>query len=143
MGMVTTKRAVSTKRQFKAIKMLTLLAVMCGFSMNDMIAWAPISSAQAETSPATWVADVPIMPLLDIEKGLGFAFDNPEGRVVTIYLSGKAERNRVMAYYDQALAPLGWTKQSNNLWHRRNESLTINKTPSATLDLWKIMVRPK
>ena len=143
MGMVTTKRAVSTKRQFKAIKMLTLLAVMCGFSMNDMIAGGPISSAQAETSPATWVADVPIMPLLDIEKGLGFAFDNPEGRVVTIYLSGKAERNRVMAYYDQALAPLGWTKQSNNLWHRRNESLTINKTPSATLDLWKIMVRPK
>ena len=60
---------------------------------------------------AKWVGDVPIMPQLTIEPGLGFAFDNPEGRIVTIYLTGDANPNQVMAYYDQALIPLGWIKK--------------------------------
>ena len=92
---------------------------------------------------AKWVGDVPIMPQLTIEPGLGFAFDNPEGRIVTIYLTGDANANQVMAYYDQALIPLGWIKKDTYIWHRRNESLTINKTPSAIKALWKIMLRPK
>ena len=101
-------------------------------------------SVKAETvDNAKWVADVPIMPQLAIEPGLGFAFDNPEGRIVTIYLTGDANPNQVMAYYEQALIPLGWVKKDTYIWHRRNESLTINKTPSAIKALWKIMLRPK
>ena len=101
-------------------------------------------SVKAETvDNAKWVGDVPIMPQLAIEPGLGFAFDNPEGRIVTIYLTGDANPNQVMAYYEQALIPLGWVKKDTYIWHRRNESLTINKTPSAIKALWKIMLRPK
>ncbi len=101
-------------------------------------------SVKAETpDQAKWVGDVPIMPQLSIEPGLGFAFDNPEGRIVTIYLTGEANPDQVMAYYDQALIPLGWIKKDAHIWHRRNESLTINKTPSAIKALWKIMLRPK
>ena len=101
-------------------------------------------SVKAETlDNAKWVGDVPIMPQLAIEPGLGFAFDNPEGRIVTIYLTGDANPNKVMAYYEQALIPLGWVKKDTYIWHRRNESLTINKTPSAIKALWKIMLRPK
>ena len=102
---------------------------------------APIKAETADH--AKWVGDVPIMPELSIEQGLGFAFDNPEGRIVTIYLSGDTARDQVMDYYDQALVPLGWIKRDAHIWHRRNESLTINKTPSAIKALWKIMLRPK
>ena len=102
------------------------------------------ASSHAETpDQAKWVGDVPIMPALTIEKGLGFAFDNPEGRIVTIYLNGDAHPDQVMAYYKQALIPLGWVQSTPNIWQRRNETLTINKTPSALKDLWKIMLRPK
>lgn len=113
--------------------------------MMGLMAFAMMPQpVKAETpDQAKWVGDVPIMPQLAIEHGLGFAFDNPEGRIVTIYLTGDANTNQVMAYYDQALIPLGWIKKDTYIWHRRNESLSINKTPSAIKALWKIMLRPK
>ena len=118
-----------------------LLAVAGIFAIAIVV--MPLTVKAEIPDQAKWVGDVPIMPLLSIEKGLGFAFDNPEGRIVTIYLTGDADPNQVMAYYDQALIPLGWIKKDTYIWHRRNESLTINKTPSAIKALWKIMLRPK
>ena len=113
--------------------------------MMGLMAFAMMPQPVKAEKPnqAKWVGDVPIMPQLAIEHGLGFAFDNPEGRIVTIYLTGDADTNQVMAYYDQALIPLGWIKKDTYIWHRRNESLSINKTPSAIKALWKIMLRPK
>ena len=123
----------------QGIKHLMAVASIISFAIDLMPQYV-----KAETlDHAKWVGDVPIMPQLSIEPGLGFAFDNPEGRIVTIYLTGDTDPNQVMAYYDQALIPLGWIKKDTYIWHRRNESLTINKTPSAIKALWKIMLRPK
>ena len=133
----------SRSKIFTAMLMSVTL-IWAGVLMAVMIAVVMPALSHAETpDQAKWVGDVPIMPALTIEKGLGFAFDNPEGRIVTIYLNGDAHPDQVMAYYKQALIPLGWVQSTPNIWQRRNETLTINKTPSALKDLWKIMLRPK
>ena len=128
---------------WQAIKHLMAAISILSIAISFTIVLMPQSMKADTLDHATWVGDVPIMPQLTIEPGLGFAFDNPEGRIVTIYLTGDIDPNQVMAYYDQALIPLGWIKKDTYIWHRRNESLTINKTPSAIKALWKIMLRPK
>lgn len=101
------------------------------------------ASAFAENIQAKWVADVPIMPALMVEKGLGFAFDNPDGRIVTIYLSGDISKEKVSSYYDQALEPLGWTQVGNSKWIRDAEILKLTTTTAAGVSLWKITLRPE
>ena len=102
-----------------------------------------MGGAHAESPQQKWVGDVPIMPSLTIEKGLGFAFDNADGRIVTIYLSGTAKAEKVAAYYQQALEPLGWQKDSQRRWKREGEVLEINTTTAAGVPLWKITLRPQ
>lgn len=127
----------STLSKGKSFKKHIYLGVML-----SVMAMPSLTQAEA-TDQAKWVGDVPIMPELTIKQGLGFAFDNPEGRIVTIYLSGNAPHEDIVAYYDQALLPLGWKKKNNQEWHRRDESLTLLKTASAGTGLWKIMLRPE
>ena len=97
----------------------------------------------AETPQHKWVGDVPIMPSLTIEKGLGFAFDNADGRIVTIYLSGEMDKKSITTYYTQALDPLGWQRKGNSKWARGNEMLEIKETQAAGIALWKITLRPQ
>jgi hypothetical protein len=99
--------------------------------------------AQTSSPQAKWVGDLPIMPSLSIEAGLGFAFDSPEGRIVIIYLSGAARADEVAAYYDIALDPLGWTNNGGGSWTREGESLTIAKTTAGTAELWKLKISPE
>lgn len=101
------------------------------------------TQAWADTPQQRWVGDVPIMPSMTIEKGLGFAFDNADGRIVTIYLSGAEGQDAITAYYDQALDPLGWQKTEIRKWSRGKELLEIKKTKAAGVPLWKITLRPQ
>ena len=125
-------------------KVIILKSVIASVMVWAMVLMPQTLLAQNQTkapAKAEWVGDVPIMPQLVIEPGLGFAFDNPEGRIVTIYIKGQAHADDIMAYYRQALAPLGWTQLEARLWTRGREHLMIIKT--ATADLWKIALRPQ
>ena len=92
---------------------------------------------------AKWVGDLPIMPQLQIEKNLGFAFDTPEGRIVTIYLSGGVDNSAVQEYYEIAMPPLGWSQEKPLNWHREGDHLAIIATTTSSQKLWKITIRPK
>lgn len=97
----------------------------------------------AQIQQQRWVGDVPIMPDMTIEPGLGFAFDSADGRIVTIYLSGTTDQSALLAYYTQALEPLGWRKANPRQWVRESEILEIKQTQAAGIALWKITLRPE
>ena len=100
--------------------------------------------ALAQTPPQVqWVGDVPIMPSLTIESSLGFAFDSPEGRIVTIYVSDTASADAVDIYYQQALHPLGWAYQGELSWQREGEFLRFERITAVGSSLWKITIRPE
>jgi hypothetical protein len=99
--------------------------------------------ASAEAPQVQWIDDVPVNPALEIEQGLGFAFDSPEGRVVMVLLSGDVSAAEMQAYYDQALKPLDWDKTGVMQWLREGETLQINETTAAGVKLWRIMLRPE
>ncbi|XDZ65542.1 hypothetical protein AB8880_11555 [Alphaproteobacteria bacterium LSUCC0684] len=90
-----------------------------------------------------WVGDLPISPELDVEPGLGFAFESPTGRIVMIYLSGTMTGGEISAYYDQALPPLGWTPTGAMSWARQGERLRLEEVATAAGRLWKIMLQPE
>ena len=117
-----------------------LLPLLCATTLNIGAVIMPLA---ADTVQSSWVADVPIMPALMVEKGLGFAFDNPDGLIVTIYLSGDAQAANVQAYYAQALAPLGWSQIGPQRWGRDGEILQLGTTTAAGAQLWKITLRPE
>ena len=101
------------------------------------------SAVQAQTPrQIEWVGDVPVMPGLAIESGLGFAFDSPEGRIVTIYLAGPVDEGALDRYYSQALDPLGWVPLAGRTWQREGETLTFRQVAAAGTTLWKITIRP-
>jgi hypothetical protein len=118
----------------------TLITILIGTVLSSGLM---SGQALAETPQSKWVADVPIMPTLIIEPGLGFAFANPDGRVVKIYLNGDEEQSEVIAYYAQALEPLGWARIGENRWSRETEVLQISRITAASTELWEITIRPE
>ena len=101
-----------------------------------------VPAAHAETLQQKWIGDVPIMAGLDVETGLGFAFDSADGRIVMIYTSGDVAPAKVETYYAQALPPLGWEAVDARIWRRGAERLTITRVKTAPLTLWKIAITP-
>ena len=106
------------------------------------VALASVPLAHAETLQQKWIGDVPIMAGLDVETGLGFAFDSADGRIVMIYTSGDVAPAKLETYYAQALPPLGWEAVDARIWRRGAERLTITRVKTAPLTLWKIAITP-
>ena len=104
----------------------------------------PAAAAVAQApKQIEWVGDLPVMPGLAIESGLGFAFDSPEGRIVTIYLGGAVDPAALDGYYAQALDPLGWEPLDSRAWRREGETLTFSQVSAAGATLWKVTIRPE
>lgn len=121
----------------------TKVIMIMGLMMAASGGLAASGNAAEDAPQIQWVGDLPISPALKIEPGLGFAFDSPEGRVVMIYLSGEISADEIMAYYRQALPPLGWNETAEMRWAREGEALLIHPTTAAGTPLWKIMLRPE
>ena len=101
------------------------------------------ASLRAETPQQRWIGDVPVMPGMEIEADLGFAFDSPDGRIVVIYASGEMASQDLASYYDMALPPLGWESASDLVWTREGEQLMISSAKASTTPLWKIAIMPR
>ncbi len=100
-----------------------------------------VELASADMIQHRWAGDVPIMNGLAIEPELGFAFDSPDGRIVTIFASSTVPASKIMGFYGTTLAQLGWSGGNGN-WIRGNEKLVIGAVQTARGPLWRIMLQP-
>ena len=103
-----------------------------------LLAMAP---AHADTPQQQWVGDLPIMEGMTIEPELGFAFDSPSGRIVLVFAAATDSESAILAYYDAALASLGWQGGGGN-WNRSSESLTLGQVDTSVGRLWRIRLSP-
>ena len=104
----------------------------------SLLAMAP---AHADTPQQRWVGDLPIMDGMTIEPELGFAFDSPSGRIVLVFAAATDSEAAILAYYDSALASLGWQGGSGS-WNRGSESLTLGQVDTSVGRLWRIRLSP-
>jgi hypothetical protein len=104
-----------------------------------MLAGTPL---RADSPQQQWVGDLPIMAGMTIEPELGFAFDSPGGRIVLVFASSAAESDGVFAYYNDALASLGWAG-SDGSWERGDESLGLAQVDTSVGRLWRIRLSPR
>jgi len=78
---------------------------------------------------------------MTIEPELGFAFDSPSGRIVLVFAAAADSEAAIMAYYDSALASLGW-QGGGGSWNRGSESLTLGQVDTSVGRLWRIRLSP-
>ena len=104
----------------------------------SLVAMVP---AHADTPQQRWVGDLPIMNGMNIEPQLGFAFDSPSGRIVLVFAAATDSEGAILAYYDSALASLGW-QGGGGSWKRGSESLTLGQVDTSVGRLWRIRLSP-
>jgi hypothetical protein len=69
--------------------------------------------------------DLPLAPGLAEVAGSGLSFDSASGRIIEAYASGKVAATAVLTFYAATLPQLGWTRDSDTLYHRDSEVLHI------------------
>jgi hypothetical protein len=131
--------AVQILGQSMAYRLLTIFMFLASFAVVSL---GSLSSSQAlQSQQHSWVGDVPIMAELSVEPALGFAFDSPNGRIVMIFASSKANATDILGFYNESLAAIGWVGGDGE-WRRGPETLLISQVSTATGRLWRLMVRP-
>ena len=110
-----------------------ITAIVCLVSLGQL--------TRADTPQHRWVGDLPIMTGWSIESELGFSFDSPNGRIVMVFASTSATASDIMAFYNPALAQLGWTGEAGS-WKRDGEKLMISEVETARGPLWRLMLQP-
>ena len=126
-------------RKSTAYRLLTIYVFLVGFAVT--VSGYSLPSQAAQSKQDSWVGDVPIMADLSVEPALGFAFDSPNGRIVMIFASSKANAADILGFYNESLAAIGWVGGDGE-WRRGPEMLLISEVSTAAGRLWRLMVRP-
>tara|TARA_B100000085_G_scaffold237723_1_gene226901 strand:- start:33 stop:407 length:375 start_codon:yes stop_codon:yes gene_type:complete len=120
-------------------RLLTVFMFLASFALVVFGNLSPNQAAQSQQH--SWVGDVPIMADLSVEPALGFAFDSPNGRIVMIFASSRANAADVFRFYNESLATIGWVGGDGE-WRRGPETLVISEVSTAAGRLWRLMLRP-
>lgn len=72
------------------------------------------TKAFAENGYFSALPELPVPPLMQENDDSAVRFDQPEGRIITLQASGKAEPQEIIDFYDTALPSLGWTRHNVN-----------------------------
>ena len=126
-------------RQSMTYRLLTVFMFLASFAVVAFGNLSPNQAAQSQQH--SWVGDVPIMADLSVEPALGFAFDSPNGRIVMIFASSRANSADIFRFYNESLATIGWVGGDGE-WRRGPETLVISEVSTAAGRLWRLMVRP-
>ena len=86
---------------------------------------APTVAAAQDTRYFDALPDLPVMPGLTEAEAAGIAFDKPGGRIVTLYATGVAAPDSVLAFYAETLPALGWREVDRQTWLREGERLSL------------------
>ena len=131
------RRQPDTTPSAKPMPAIMMGALRILFALS-FLATAP---ACADTPQQRWVGDLPIMDGMTIEPELGFAFDSPSGRIVLVFAAATDSEAAILAYYDSALASLGW-QGGGGSWTRGSESLLLEQVATSAGRLWRIRLSP-
>ena len=135
----TRRFAFHMARQSMTYRLLTVFLFLASFAVVAFGNLSPNQAAQSQQH--SWVGDVPIMADLSVEPALGFAFDSPNGRIVMIFASSRANAADIFRFYNESLATIGWVGGDGE-WRRGPETLVISEVSTAAGRLWRLMLRP-
>lgn len=74
--------------------------------------------------------DLPLMDGLTQRAQNSVLFDTPQGRIVQASAVGETTPELVIAFYDQTLPQLGWTRVAEGQYQREGERLRFEFTAS-------------
>jgi hypothetical protein len=107
------------------IKNLFICLFILGF-----LSCKPVLAVELKPSEQAYFSvlpDIPLMPLMDELKEQSFSFDKVEGRVVeTVGFLSASTPEKVIAFYQDVLKPLGWKAMNSNAFSRNNEILLVS-----------------
>ena len=106
---------------------------------------APVP-ADAGTVFSTLVPDLPLMDGLQELADQGFAFDQPQGRVVETMAYGDQRSlspDGIRRFYDSALPSLGWRSAGAGRYIRGQETLTIRIRAERDASIAEFLIEPR
>ena len=104
------------------VKFLASLVVALGVTFGAF----PVLTAQAQSAPGfiSVIDDLPLMSAL-AEVGEGVEFSTSQGRIAEATARGRVSEKDVLAFYNDTLPQLGWTKVSSGHFAREGETLEL------------------
>lgn len=109
------------------------------FLLGFLLVWASSQPLRAE---GRFVADIPLMPDMQLEQDLGFSFDSPSGRIIVLYARSPQTSAAVLDFYASSLSALGW-QGTGGQFQRGPEQLEIKAANSSAGRIWKIALTPR
>lgn len=107
-----------------------------------LIAAAGLSPARAQAF-LTAYEDLPLAPGLTEVAGAGMAFDSPGGRIVEAYAKGPAKAADILKFYATTLPQLGWNRESDTIYRRDAEMLTLDTGADGRLLVVHFTISPE
>ncbi len=91
----------------------------------------------------TGFADLPLMPGMTEVPGAVMAFDATSGRIVVAFVRGRVSGKAINAFYAGTLTQLGWRRQSDGMFLREGERLTLDFLPDGTDMIVRFSLTPE
>jgi hypothetical protein len=109
-----------------------------------LAAVAPGSVAPARAEEfVPGIADLPIMPGLNVQDDDVMVFDKPDGRIVQAAATGSTQApEAVLRFYDATLPQLGWHASAPGHFAREGEDLTIQASQEAGRTIVRFTLSP-
>lgn len=107
-----------------------------------------VTNIHATTDFVPGIEDLPFPETFREQPDNTVNYDAPEGRIIYARGESASTKNmeKIMRDYTHTLKNLGWAKESKNIFHRGNESLSIhfeeNKMGSKVISI-SLTPRPK
>ena len=101
------------------MRFLVLFTMMIGLALA-----AGGVRAEDATRFSSVIDDLPLMSAIH-EVGEGVDFSTPDGRIAEVNAEGKVAQADVLAFYDDTLPQLGWTRKGPGVYVREDETLSV------------------
>lgn len=121
------------------LRAVYLSVVLPLFLLGFLLVWASSQPLRAE---GHFVADIPLMPDMQLEQDLGFSFDSPSGRIIVLYARSPQTSAAILDFYASSLSALGW-QGTGGQFQRGSERLEIKAANSSAGRIWKIALTPR
>ena len=87
--------------------------------------------------------DMPAMPGMTAIPDGSVSFDTASGRIVVAFMRTTAYRHEILAFYESALAELGWRLRTDQRYVREGEVLSLDLTRDGSATIVRYSLKPE
>ncbi|MBT5264960.1 MAG: hypothetical protein HOL85_09020 [Rhodospirillaceae bacterium] len=101
------------------------------------------TQVMADTAFVDGFEDMPAMPGMTAIPDGSVSFDTASGRIIVAFMRTTAYRHEILAFYESALAELGWRLRTDQRYVREGEVLSLDLTRDGSATIVRYSLKPE